>query len=138
MEPQVEDEEEDDDASVVDDDADPDPTPSTPSTSTATATATATNVARPKKKRKKQDDASYVKDLQEALKRSADLQAEVATQIVGGTDKRSKERHQWGGWMSSCMQQIDNSLWPRWVSNCIFLDCTQYSVHDSTVKYIVQ
>ena len=132
-ETQEEDDEDDDVDSVVDE-AEADATAAAVA-STSTATAAGTVSSQKKKRKKKPDDGSYVTELQEALKRSADLQTQVATQIAGGGDNRSRERHQWGAWMSSSMQQINDSLWARWVQIAFFLifsPCTQYSVHDST------
>jgi hypothetical protein len=96
--------------------------------STSTVASGSTVDTQKKRRKKSQDDPEYIVAMKDALKRSSDLHETVTRQIAGGDDDRSRERRSWGAWMASSMQQIDDTLWTRWVqiAFCFIVHSTVY------------
>jgi hypothetical protein len=70
-----------------------------------------------KKKFKSQTriQSNIVRELQEAIRQSSQLQKEAQSKLAGPNENMSPERQNWGQWMVSILSSIDDRLWNRFV-----------------------
>ena len=68
-----------------------------------------------KSKSQTQSQSNIVRELQETIRQSSELQKEAQSKIAGPSENMSPERQNCGQWMVSILPSIDDRLWNRFV-----------------------